>query len=111
LDTGNWKEDAKTRMVVFSLMKSCWKGSIMRRKDSIATAMSGERRMLRTRGDTGSYPKRIADAEWIFSRGEALLLATTATTSEMPGGMKRLTHRNEYKQVCRKVKNSCQFSD
>jgi hypothetical protein len=44
-------------------------------------------------GNTGSYPKRIADAEWIFSRGEALLLATTATTSEMPGGMKRLIHR------------------
>jgi hypothetical protein len=66
--------------------------------------MSGERRMLRGRGNTGSYPKKIADAEWIFSRREALLLATTATTSEMPGGMKRLTHRNEYKQVCRKVK-------
>jgi hypothetical protein len=66
--------------------------------------------MLRTRVDTGSYPKRIADAEWIFSRGEALLLATTATTSEMPGGMMRLIHRNEYTQVSRKVKNSCQFS-
>jgi hypothetical protein len=43
--------------------------------------------MLRARGDTGSYPKKNADVKWIFSRGEALLLATTATTSEMPGGM------------------------
>jgi hypothetical protein len=60
--------------------------------------------MFRARGDTGSYPKNIAEVEWIFSRREALLLATTATTSEMPGGMKRLIHRNEYKQVCRKVK-------
>jgi len=59
----------------------------MRRKDSIATAMRRERRMLRARGDTGSYPKKNADVKWIFSRGEALLLATTATTSEMPGGM------------------------
>jgi hypothetical protein len=78
--------------------------------------MRGERRMLRARGDTGSYPKRIADAEWIFSRGWALLLATAATTSEMPGGMMRLTHRNEYTYVSRKVKKqlsvlSCQFSD
>jgi hypothetical protein len=62
--------------------------------------------MLRGRGDTGSYPKKNAGAKWIFSRGGALLLATTATTSEMPGGMKRLTHRNEYTYVSRKVKKT-----
>ena len=43
-------------------------------------------------GDTNSYTRSIAKAGWIFSRAEGLLLAATATTSEMPGGMKRLTH-------------------
>jgi hypothetical protein len=66
--------------------------------------MRGERRILRARGDTGSYPKRITDAEWIFSREGTLLLTTTATTSEMPGGMKRLIHEFQYKQFSRNVK-------
>jgi hypothetical protein len=50
--------------------------------------------------DKNSYAQRIAVAEWIFSRAEGLLLAATATTIEMPGGMVRLIHKNEYTQVC-----------
>jgi hypothetical protein len=46
----------------------------------------------------------MSNAEWIFSRREALLLSTTATTGEMPGGMVRLTHGFEYKQLCGNVK-------
>jgi hypothetical protein len=47
-----------------------------------------------------------AETKWIFSRGGRLLLAATETTSEMPGGMVRLTHRNEYKQLRQKVKRA-----
>ena len=44
--------------------------------------------------------------ELTISRGEALLLEATGTTSEMPGGMERLIHEIEYKAVFRKVKKA-----
>jgi hypothetical protein len=70
---------------------------------------------LRARRYRAATLKKIADDKWIFSRGEALLLAATDTTSGMPGGMERLDHSNEYKRLFRKVKKqlsvvSCQFS-
>jgi hypothetical protein len=93
-------------MEVFSLMKAELKGKIVRRKHPSTKARHGKRLMPRTCGDTDSYSKGIAEAEWIFSRGERLLLAATGTTSEMPGGILRLVHGSKYKQLCRKVKNS-----
>jgi hypothetical protein len=74
--------------------KSCG-GSIPRRLQSTESVVSPAKCR-----DTNSYSQRIAEAEWIFSRAEGLLLAATATTSEMPGGMERLIHRNDYIQVC-----------
>jgi hypothetical protein len=47
---------------------------------------------------------RFAEAEWIFSRGQRLLLEATETTSEMPGGMVRLIHAIEYTTVDSNVK-------
>jgi hypothetical protein len=52
----------------------------------------------------GCYYEKNCRCKWIFSRGEALLLAATDTTSGMPGGMERLNHSNEYKRLCQKVK-------
>jgi hypothetical protein len=91
VDTGDWKEAAKMRMgvlldeIVFEGV-SCG-GSIALQQQSVKIAVS-----LPTRRDTNSYPKEIAYAEWFFSRGERLLLAATATTSIMPGGIDGLIH-------------------
>jgi len=62
-------------------------GSIALQQQSVEIAGS-----LPMRRDTNSYPQKIAYAKWIFSRGERLLLAATATTSIMPGGIDRLIH-------------------
>jgi hypothetical protein len=56
--------------------------------------------------ETYSYPQRIVETEWIFSRKERLLLAATETTGKMPGGMKRLNHSSQYKQLYEKVQKA-----
>src|ERR1039458_9754953 len=94
--TGKWKMDAKTRIAIFSLMKSGWEeescdGSIPLQQQSAESVLC-----LSLCGDTNSYAQRIPDAEWIFSREETLLLAATGTTSEMPGGILRLIHEREF---------------
>jgi hypothetical protein len=43
-------------------------------------------------------------AVWIFSRRKRLLLAATGTTSEMPGGMKRLIHELSINKFAEKSK-------
>jgi hypothetical protein len=98
--TGEWKMDAKTRIVIFSLMKFGLRGN-RAAEASLCAVQSTENVVSPAKcGDTCSYAQRIAEAEWIFSRAEGLLLAATATTSEMPGGMERLTHTDEYTQAC-----------
>jgi hypothetical protein len=72
-------------------------GRIVRRKRLSATATHKVQFMPLVYKGTSSYRQRIANAEWIFSRKEGLLLAATDTTGEMPGGMERLTHVFEYR--------------
>jgi hypothetical protein len=42
---------------------------------------------------------RKALAKWIISRKEGVLLAEEATTGELPDGMKRLNHGNQYNRL------------
>jgi hypothetical protein len=91
-NTDEWKMNANTRIVIFSLMKFRLRGN--RAAEASRCAVQSAESVLSHAKyrDTNSYAQRIAEAEWIFSRAEGLLLAATAT-SEMPGGMKRLIHR------------------